>query len=139
MVTKGLDFNNVSLVGVLNADALLYYPDFRAMERAYQLLLQVSGRAGRREKRGNVFIQIGKLDNKIVPFVLENNYEDFYQHQMLERQQYNYPPYSRLIKITLKHKEFQTTVDAANRVAEYLDTKFVIFSLECLYYTYSIL
>lgn len=124
MVTKGLDFNNVSLVGVLNADALLYYPDFRAMERAYQLLLQVSGRAGRREKRGNVFIQIGKLDNKIVPFVLENNYEDFYQYQMLERQQYKYPPYSRLIKITLKHKEFQTTVDAANRVAEYLDTKY---------------
>ena len=124
MVTKGLDFGNVSLVGVLNADALLFYPDFRALERAYQLLLQVSGRAGRREKRGKVLIQIGALDNKIIPFILENNYDDFYQHQMLERQQYMYPPYSRLIKISFKHKEFQTTVDAAKRVAEYLSSKY---------------
>jgi primosomal protein N' (replication factor Y) len=124
MVTKGLDFTNVSLVGVLNADALLYYPDFRAMERAYQLLLQVSGRAGRREKRGNVFIQIGNVHHVIADYILNESYDDFYNAQMLERKQFNYPPYSRLIQLTIKHKEVKTTIEAANKIADYLQTKY---------------
>lgn len=124
MVTKGLDFTNVSLVGVLNADALLYYPDFRAMERAYQLLLQVSGRAGRREKRGNVFIQIGNVHHVIADYILNESYEDFYNAQMLERKQFNYPPYSRLVQLTIKHKDVKTTIEAANKIADYLQTKY---------------
>ncbi len=124
MVTKGLDFGNVSLVGVLNADSLLYYPDFRAMERAYQLLLQVSGRAGRREKRGKVMIQIGNVHHVIANYMLENNYEDFYQAQLQERKQFHYPPYSRLIQLTIKHKDIKTTIDAANKVADYLNAKY---------------
>lgn len=124
MVTKGLDFTNVSLVGVLNADALLYYPDFRAMERAYQLLLQVSGRAGRREKRGNVFIQIGNVHHVIADYILNESYDDFYNAQMLERKQFNYPPYSRLVQLTVKHKDVKTAIDAANKMADYLQTKY---------------
>ena len=124
MVTKGLDFNNVSLVGVLNADALLYYPDFRAMERAYQLLLQVSGRAGRREKRGNVLIQIGNVHHVIADYILNDSYPDFYNTQMLERKQYNYPPYSRLIQLRIKHKDVKTAMEAASKIAEYLQSKY---------------
>lgn len=124
MVTKGLDFTNVSLVGVLNADALLYYPDFRAMERAYQLLLQVSGRAGRREKRGKVMIQIGNVHHVIANYILEGNYEDFYQTQLQERKQFHYPPYSRLIQLTVKHKDIKTTIEAANKISEYLHAKY---------------
>jgi primosomal protein N' (replication factor Y) len=124
MVTKGLDFENVSMVGVLNADALLFYPDFRAMERAYQLLLQVSGRAGRRGKRGKVFIQIGNIHHVMADYILNKSYEDFYMQQLQERQQYNYPPYSRLIQLTLKHKEIKTTIEAATKIAEYLNARY---------------
>ena len=124
MVTKGLDFTNVSLVGVLNADSLLFYPDFRGMERAYQLLLQVSGRAGRREKRGNVLIQIGNVHHVIADFLLHSSYEDFYQSQLQERKQFNYPPFSRLIKLTLKHKDIKATIEASNKIADYLQTKY---------------
>lgn len=124
MVTKGLDFNRVSLVCVLNADALLFFPDFRAMERAYQLLLQVSGRAGRREKRGKVAIQIGNIQHAIVDFILEKNYDDFYQAQLQERSQFHYPPFSRLIQLTLKHKDIKTTIEAADKIATYLQAKY---------------
>lgn len=124
MVTKGLDFGNVSLVGVLNADALLYYPDFRAMERAYQLITQVSGRAGRREKQGKVIIQIGNTQHQLVDFILENDYDAFFRTQMHERKQFNYPSYTRLIQLTIKHKEIKTTIEAANKIAGYLNAKF---------------
>jgi primosomal protein N' (replication factor Y) len=124
MVTKGLDFANVSLVGVLNADALLYYPDFRAFERAYQLLTQVSGRAGRRTTRGKVVIQIGDIHHSIADAILQQDFEGYYQQQLAERNQFNYPPFTRLIKLTLKHKDIKVTIDAANRVASYLDTKY---------------
>ena len=124
MVTKGLDFSNVSLVGVLNADALLYYPDFRAMERAYQLLTQVSGRAGRREKQGKVIIQIGNTEHTLANFILENDYEAFFRTQMFERMQFNYPPYTRLIQLTIKHKDIKTTIEAANKVTAYLEAKY---------------
>lgn len=124
MVTKGLDFTNVSLVGVLNADALLFYPDFRAMERAYQLLLQVSGRAGRRQKRGKVSIQIGNVHHVIANYLLENDYEEFYMEQMKERKQFNYPPFSRLIQLSVKHKDIKTTIEAADKIAAYLHAKY---------------
>lgn len=124
MVTKGLDFANVRLVGVLNADALLYYPDFRAMERAYQLLMQVSGRAGRRDKRGKVLIQIGNTEHSITELVRQNDYTSFYKSQLQERQQFHYPPYSRLIQLTVKHKDIKVTIDAASRIAYYLNTTY---------------
>lgn len=124
MVTKGLDFNRVSMVGVLNADAILFYPDFRATERAYQLLLQVSGRAGRREKRGEVVIQIGNIQHAIVDFILEKSYDDFYQAQMNERKEFLYPPFSRLIQLTMKHKDIKTTIDASTKIASYLHAKY---------------
>jgi primosomal protein N' (replication factor Y) len=124
MVTKGLDFGNVSLVGVLNADALMFYPDFRSFERAYQLLVQVSGRAGRRGTRGNVLIQIGNVDHMMVDFILNKTYDDFYQEQLQERKQYHYPPFSRLIQLTVKHKDIKTTIEAANRIALELNSRY---------------
>jgi primosomal protein N' (replication factor Y) len=127
MVTKGLDFGNVSLVGVLNADALLYYPDFRAFERAYQLLVQVSGRAGRRDKRGKVMIQIGNVHHEIADVILKNDYDSFYRQQMQERRAFHYPPYSRLIRLTVKHKDNKTVIEAAHRIASFLDAKYTGF------------
>ena len=124
MVTKGLDFSNVNLVGVLNADALLRYPDFRATERAYQLLTQVSGRAGRRAKRGKVIVQISNVQHAIVPFILEKSYHDFFNAQMQERKQFNYPPFTRIIKLTIKHKEQQNAIDASNKISDYLQVKY---------------
>ncbi|MEZ5026257.1 MAG: primosomal protein N' [Chitinophagales bacterium] len=125
MVTKGLDFSNVSLVGVLNADALLAYPDFRAIERAYQLLMQVSGRAGRRDTRGKVLIQMGNVQHPLVDFVLNENYDEFFKVQWNERKQFHYPPFSRLIRLTVKHKEIKTCIEAATKVGDYLHTKYV--------------
>lgn len=105
MVTKGLDFDNVGLVGVLNADMMLNFPDFRAFERAYQLMAQVSGRAGRKEKRGKVIIQTYNPNHWIIQQVIKNDYMAMYQQEILERRNYNYPPFCRLTAITLKHKE----------------------------------
>ncbi len=105
MVTKGLDFDHVSLVGILHADALLAHPDFRAFERAYQLMAQVSGRAGRRNKQGTVIIQANNPEHPAIRFVVENDYEGMFNHQMKERQKYHYPPYSRLILIEMKHPD----------------------------------
>ena len=110
MLSKGLDFDNVSLVGILNADAMLNFPDFRAHERAYQLMVQVSGRAGRSKKQGNVAIQTYNPYHKILQQVSTTNYAEMYKEQLHDRWQYHYPPYYRLIKITLKHKDY-TKVD----------------------------
>ncbi|MFN8297407.1 MAG: primosomal protein N', partial [Chitinophagales bacterium] len=84
----------------------------------------VSGRAGRREKRGKVMIQIGNVHHVIANYILESNYEDFYQAQLQERKQFHYPPYSRLIQLTVKHKDIKTTIEAANKVADYLHAKY---------------
>ena len=105
MVAKGLDFDNVSLIGIINADTLLNYPDFRAFERSYQLLAQVSGRAGRREKQGKVDIQAYDDNHRIIQQVVENRYEDMFEDEIAERKQFNYPPFSRLIFLNLKHKD----------------------------------
>ncbi len=106
MLSKGLDFDNVSLVGILNADTMLNYPDFRAHERAYQMMVQVSGRAGRSKKQGNVAIQTYNPYHQILQQVSVTDYTAMYKEQLQERWQYKYPPYYRLIKITLKHRDY---------------------------------
>jgi primosomal protein N' (replication factor Y) len=113
MVTKGLDFDRVSVVGILNADALISFPDFRAFERAFQLLSQVSGRAGRREVPGKVVIQAFQPNHPALKFVETNDFFAMYQSQIAERQQFRLPPITRMIKVTLKHPEEQTVLAAA--------------------------
>lgn len=105
MVAKGLDFDNVSLIGVINADTLLNYPDFRAFERSYQLLAQVAGRAGRRDKQGKVIIQAYDDDHRIIRQVMENRYVEMFNDEMAERKQFHYPPFTRMIFIHIKHKD----------------------------------
>jgi primosomal protein N' (replication factor Y) len=106
MLAKGLDFDNVSLVGIMNADNMLYHPDFRAYERSFQMMTQVSGRAGRSDKRGKVIIQTYNVNHNIIQQVTNNDYEGMFKEQLYERKIYKYPPYFRLIKLTLKHKDF---------------------------------
>lgn len=105
MVTKGLDFANVALVGILNADTLLNFPDFRSHERAYQLMAQVAGRAGRKGKRGKVIIQTADPYHSIIRKVMDNDYQKMYEDERYERKNFKYPPFQRLIKITLKHRD----------------------------------
>jgi primosomal protein N' (replication factor Y) len=104
MVTKGLDFDHVRVVGVLNADNLLNYPDFRSYERSYQLIMQVSGRAGRKHKRGKVIVQTSQPTHPVIQDVLANDYYRLFTRQMVERKMFRYPPYYRLIKIVVKHQ-----------------------------------
>lgn len=111
MLSKGLDFDNVSLVGILNADSLLNFPDFRAHERGFQLMVQVSGRAGRSKKRGKVMIQTYNPYHQILQQVSTTDYIGMYKEQLQDRWQFHYPPYYRVIKITLKHRDYQK-VDA---------------------------
>lgn len=106
MLTKGLDFRNVKLVGIMNADNMLNFPDFRAHERSFQLMLQVSGRAGRTDKRGKVLIQTYNPYHKILQQVSTNDYIGMFEEQLNERHDFKYPPIYRLIKITLKHKDY---------------------------------
>lgn len=106
MLAKGLDFDNVTLVGILNADNLLNQPNFRAYERAYQMMMQVSGRAGRSEKKGKVVIQTYNPYHNTIQQVLGNDYTAMYKEQIYERQNFKYPPFFRLIKLTLKHRDF---------------------------------
>jgi primosomal protein N' (replication factor Y) len=105
MVTKGLDFDNVNLVGVLDADMLLNRTDFRAFERSFQLITQVAGRAGRREKRGKVIIQTGDPDHWVIQKIIDNDYVGFYESEVIERNNYFYPPFYKIIEITLKHRD----------------------------------
>ena len=104
MVTKGLDFDRVKLVGILNADNMLNFPDFRAFERSFQLMAQVSGRAGRKGEPGKVIIQTANPDHPVVKQVVNNDFDGHFKSQLAERKQYNYPPYYRLIKLSLKHR-----------------------------------
>jgi primosomal protein N' (replication factor Y) len=107
MLAKGLDFDNVSLVGIMNADNMLYHPDFRAFERSFQMMTQVAGRSGRAEKRGKVIIQTYNPLHNIIQQVTNNDYEGMYKEQLYERKIYYYPPFFRLIKLTLKHRDFE--------------------------------
>lgn len=123
MVTKGLDFDNVGLAGVMNMDNMLGFPDFRAFERAFQTLTQVSGRAGRKKERGKVIIQTRQPKHPVIQYAINNQFEKMAEEQLRERKKYNYPPFSRLIRITLKHKNQDTVFDASNLLAGALKAK----------------
>ena len=125
MLSKGLDFSNISLVGILNADSLLHFPDYRTLERAFQMMVQVSGRAGRRKKQGTVLIQTYNTKNQIFDYVLNSsNIDDFYNWQLVERKQFNYPPFTKLIKILVLHKDKHEVDFAANELCNYLKITF---------------
>lgn len=115
MVSKGLDFDNVALVGILNADQMLNFPDFRAHERAYQMMSQVSGRAGRKNKRGKVVIQTYSPEHNIIRYVIDSNYEALYHSEVLLRRNFKYPPFYRMVGITIKHQN----LDLVNAASEY--------------------
>lgn len=117
MITKGLDFGRVALVGVLDVDRLLYFPDFRAGERCFQLLTQVSGRAGRRAKQGQVIIQTNNPKHPVLQQIVQHDYEQMYRSELAERQQFLYPPYVRLVRIILKHTDRDLVQAAATTLA----------------------
>ena len=104
MVSKGLDFDRVSVVGILNADAMLNYPDFRAYEHAFMMMAQVSGRAGRKGQRGKVFLQTKNKELPIIRQVVENDYQGFYKALLEERKLFSYPPFHRLVYVFLRHR-----------------------------------
>lgn len=124
MITKGLDFDKVSLVGIFDADRIIHFPEFRATERAFQMLTQVSGRAGRRGgRRGRVLIQTNNPQQLILQKIINNDYKGLYDEEVQERQNFNYPPFSRLIKLTVRHPEQHISKQAAERLAaELTDT-----------------
>lgn len=124
MVTKGLDFERVGLVGILSADQLLQFPDFRATERAFQMMTQVSGRAGRKHRQGLVLIQAMDISNPVIREVLANDYLAFYQRESEERTRFQYPPYFRLLRITLKHAQPDLVNAAAEKMLERLHPRF---------------
>ena len=120
MVSKGLDFDNVKLVGIMNADTMLNYPDFRAHERSFQLMSQVSGRAGRKNNRGSVIIQTGDPGHPVIRQVVLNDYASMYHEQLEERRKFRYPPFSRMVKIVLKHRDQKLLDIAAGYLASLL-------------------
>ncbi|UMB54520.1 primosomal protein N' [Lutibacter sp. A64] len=124
MLSKGLDFANVSLVGIMNADTMLNFPDFRAHERSYQLMVQVAGRAGRAKKRGKVAIQTFNPYHQILQQVSTNSYNEMFKEQLDERWQYHYPPFYRIIKITLRHKDYVRVEEGANWLGKSLTNIF---------------
>lgn len=114
MVTKGLDFGEVELVGVLNADSLINFPDFRSAERAFNMIEQVAGRAGRRDGKGHVMIQAYNPGHRILEYASAHDYDAFYKHELEERRAFNFPPFSRIINIYVKHREASTTAECAS-------------------------
>lgn len=124
MVSKGLDFEHVNVVGILNADTMLNYPDFRAYERAFQLMAQVAGRAGRKDKRGRVVLQTKSIDHPIIAQVMANDFEGMASGQLAERQMFRYPPYYRLVYVYLKHRDEALLDVMAHAMAERLRAVF---------------
>lgn len=122
MISKGLDFNHVNVVGILNADTMLNYPDFRSYERAFQLMAQVAGRAGRKDKQGLVILQTKSPELPVISQVLNNDYEQLYEDQLAERQVFRYPPFYRLIYVYLKHRKEDVLEQAAEMAATLLRT-----------------
>ena len=124
MITKGLDFRNVGLVGVMNADGLLNFPDFRSHEKCFQMLVQVAGRAGRTDEQGKVLIQSYQPDHRILQQVTTNDIKTMYKEQVYERQNFKYPPFYKLIKITLKTRDYNKLNEASDWLASYLKKSF---------------
>jgi primosomal protein N' (replication factor Y) len=124
MVVKGLDFDNVQLVGVLDADSLLNFADFRVNERAFQLIEQVSGRAGRKDEQGKVFVQVNNTKHPLLHFLQQHDYKSFFNVEVEGRKRFFYPPFSRLILLTFKHKAKDVTDAAAGRFAELMKPGF---------------
>jgi primosomal protein N' (replication factor Y) (superfamily II helicase) len=124
MLSKGLDFDNVTLVGIMDADMLLNRPDFRAFERSFQLMTQVAGRAGRKEKKGKVIIQTGQIDHWVIKKVIKHDFIEFYNNEIIERENFYYPPFYKMIVLTVKHKEEQVLIEAANELANALKNVF---------------
>ncbi|HWY10919.1 MAG TPA: primosomal protein N', partial [Bacteroidia bacterium] len=120
MVTKGLDFDHVSVVGILNADSLFSFPDFRSHERGFQLITQVSGRAGRKHKLGKVFIQTLQPAHPVIQYVMQNDLKLFYNNQLLERKNYHYPPYSRLIQLSIVARDVNVVNNMSDELAKRL-------------------
>jgi primosomal protein N' (replication factor Y) len=124
MVTKGLDFARVGVVGIIDADRMLRFPDFRSFERAWQMMTQVAGRAGRRKKQGRVFIQTTEPCHTVIASVVKGNYTAFYQEQMLHRQRFFYPPFSRLVRLEIRHPNEEHAHNMAAFLAQWLTPHF---------------
>ena len=124
MVAKGLDFSNVSTIGIISADSMLNYPDFRAYERSFQLLSQVAGRAGRREKQGTVIIQAYDIHNRVLTQVLNHDFNSLFSTEVVERKNFNYPPFYRLIQLDIKHKEINKLEVIVKNLALMLKSQF---------------
>lgn len=123
MLSKGLDFNNVQLVGVMDFDRMLHFPDFRAHERTFNLVTQVSGRSGRRAKQGLVVIQTTKPDNQILKYIVDHDYTSFYESEIQERKAFKFPPFSRLIRTIVKHSDLKISVQGAAKLADIFRSK----------------
>ncbi|MEP7322317.1 MAG: primosomal protein N' [Saprospiraceae bacterium] len=124
MLSKGLDFDQVALTGILQADSIFYYPDFRANERAFQLITQVAGRAGRKEAHGRVYLQAFNLNHPVIPFIIHYDYEGLAEHELKDRQTTSYPPYTRLINLTLKHKKPELADQGCLHLSQLLESKY---------------
>ncbi|MFT3822742.1 MAG: primosomal protein N' [Chitinophagaceae bacterium] len=124
MVVKGLDFESVNLVGILDADSLLNFADFRVNERAFQLMEQVSGRAGRRDGLGRVMIQVSNMQHPVLAFVQKHDYDLLYHYELEGRMRFAYPPFSRVLQVTFKHKARETAAEAAKQMAEAMQKDF---------------
>ncbi|MFC5282613.1 replication restart helicase PriA [Pedobacter alpinus] len=120
MVAKGLDFENITLIGIINADSIIQFPDFRAYERSYQMLSQVAGRAGRRSKQGKVIIQTYDTKHRIIQQVVASDYEGMYREEMIERLQFKYPPFYKIIQINIKHKDLGILLAISENFAKLL-------------------
>lgn len=118
MVAKGLDFDNITLIGIVNADSMIQFPDFRAFERSFQMLSQVAGRAGRRSKQGKVIIQTYDIKHRIIKQVVDNDYEGMFREEMIERKQFKYPPFYKIIQIDIKHKDLGKLLVIAENFAK---------------------
>ena len=124
MVTKGLDFDQVTVIGILNADQMMRYPDFRAHERAFQLMSQVAGRSGRKREAGNVFIQARDINHPVIALVVAHDTEGMYERELTHRRAHGYPPFTRMVRMTLKHRMEDRVATTSNALAKALRDRF---------------